>query len=77
MTVHVCSLGLPRCVTSFFLDICCVDQQDGKAGIIPGLTYYLSAWYPKAALGRGIGILYAGATLANAFRLYARISMTL
>nr|VWP01916.1 Dense granular protein GRA10 [Ganoderma boninense] len=38
-----------------------------KAGILPGLTYYLSAWYPKVALGRRIGILYAGSTLANAF----------
>ncbi|KAM5543430.1 hypothetical protein V8D89_002681 [Ganoderma adspersum] len=38
-----------------------------EAGILPGLTYYLSAWYPKAVLGRRIGILYAGSTLANAF----------
>ncbi|PIL23086.1 MFS general substrate transporter [Ganoderma sinense ZZ0214-1] len=38
-----------------------------EAGILPGLTYYLSAWYPKASLAKRIGILYAGSTLASAF----------
>ncbi|PIL23087.1 MFS general substrate transporter [Ganoderma sinense ZZ0214-1] len=43
------------------------EFHDDKAGVLPVLTYYLSAWYPKASLGKRIGILYAGATLANAF----------
>ncbi|KAI1794360.1 MFS general substrate transporter, partial [Ganoderma leucocontextum] len=38
-----------------------------ESGILPGLTYYLSAWYPKSALAKRIGILYAGSTLAAAF----------
>ncbi|KAM5543433.1 hypothetical protein V8D89_002684 [Ganoderma adspersum] len=38
-----------------------------EAGILPGLTYYLSAWYPKTSLAKRIGILYAGSTLASAF----------
>ena len=60
-------MGRLRCVASAFLDISCADHHDEEAGILPSLTYYLSAWYPKAALGRRIGILYAGPTLANAF----------
>ncbi len=68
MTAHVYYLGRLRCVTTAVLfDIRCAYCHDGKAGILPGLTYYLSAWYPKAVLGRRIGILYAGSTLANAF----------
>ena len=42
-------------------------RHDEKAGILPGLTYYLSAWYPKVSLAKRIGVLYAGATLASAF----------
>lgn len=69
LTVRGYSLGRPRCVAVSLLDTCCAHRHNGnlKAGILPGLTYYLSAWYPKTALARRIGILYAGSTLANAF----------
>nr|VWP01939.1 PKS_ER domain-containing protein [Ganoderma boninense] len=38
-----------------------------EAGLLPGLTYYLSAWYPKSAQAKRIGIMYSGVSLAGAF----------
>ncbi|PIL23217.1 MFS general substrate transporter [Ganoderma sinense ZZ0214-1] len=38
-----------------------------EAGLLPGLTYYLSAWYPKSALAKRIGVMYSGVSLAGAF----------
>ncbi|PIL23220.1 MFS general substrate transporter [Ganoderma sinense ZZ0214-1] len=42
----------------------CYSEQ---AGILPGLTYYISAWYPKSAQAKRIGIMYSGVSLAGAF----------
>lgn len=60
-------MGQLKCVAINFPGICHAHRRNEKAGILPGLTYYLSAWYPKTALAKRIGILYAGSTLANAF----------
>ncbi|KAI1794369.1 MFS general substrate transporter [Ganoderma leucocontextum] len=38
-----------------------------ESGLLPGLTYYLCAWYPKSAQAKRIGAMYSGVSLAGAF----------
>ncbi|KAM5543419.1 hypothetical protein V8D89_002670 [Ganoderma adspersum] len=38
-----------------------------ESGLLPGLTYYLCAWYPKFAQAKRIGFMYSGVSLAGAF----------
>ena len=35
--------------------------------MLPGLTYYICAWYPKFAQAKRIGFMYSGVALAGAF----------
>ncbi|PIL29687.1 MFS general substrate transporter [Ganoderma sinense ZZ0214-1] len=37
------------------------------SGLLPGVTYYLSAWYPKFAQAKRIGLMYSGVSLAGGF----------
>ncbi|PIL23215.1 MFS general substrate transporter [Ganoderma sinense ZZ0214-1] len=37
------------------------------SGLLPGLTYYLCAWYPKFAQAKRIGFMFSGVSLAGAF----------
>ncbi|KAM5541333.1 hypothetical protein V8D89_004887, partial [Ganoderma adspersum] len=37
------------------------------SGLLPGLTYYLCAWYPKFAQAKRIGFMLSGVSLAGAF----------
>lgn len=67
-TARVYFLERSRCVIAALPDICRAHHCDGeKAGMLPGITYYLSMWYPKTALARRIGVVYSSSTLANAF----------
>ncbi|KAM5543421.1 hypothetical protein V8D89_002672 [Ganoderma adspersum] len=38
-----------------------------ESGLLPGLTYYLCAWYPKFAQAKRIGFMFSGVALAGAF----------
>ncbi|PIL29690.1 MFS general substrate transporter [Ganoderma sinense ZZ0214-1] len=38
-----------------------------ESGLLPGLTYYLSAWYPKFAQAKRIGLMYSGVSIAGGF----------
>ena len=38
-----------------------------EAGFFPGVIYYLTLWYPKAARARSVGLFYYGAPLALTF----------
>ena len=38
-----------------------------QSGMLPGLTYYICAWYPKFAQAKRIGFMYSGVALAGAF----------
>nr|VWO95915.1 Transcriptional repressor rco-1 [Ganoderma boninense] len=37
------------------------------SGLLPGLTYYLCAWYPKFAQAKRIGLMYSGVSIAGGF----------
>ncbi|KAF8125942.1 MFS general substrate transporter [Boletus edulis] len=38
-----------------------------EAGLAPGMTYYISLWYPRADRGKRMAIFIAAATVAGAF----------
>ncbi|KAI9460320.1 MFS general substrate transporter [Boletus coccyginus] len=38
-----------------------------ESGLFPGVTYYISLWYPRAELAKRIAIFTSAATLAGAF----------
>ncbi|KAI0033011.1 MFS general substrate transporter [Vararia minispora EC-137] len=38
-----------------------------EAGLFPGVTYYLSLWYPRSMLQLRVGIFFGAASLAGAF----------
>ncbi|KAI9460333.1 MFS general substrate transporter [Boletus coccyginus] len=38
-----------------------------ESGLFPGVTYYISLWYPRAELAKRIAIFSSAATLAGAF----------
>ncbi|KAI0739493.1 MFS general substrate transporter [Daedaleopsis nitida] len=38
-----------------------------KAGLFPGVTFYLCTWYPRAAQAQRVGIFLSAATVAGAF----------
>ena len=38
-----------------------------EGGLLPGLTYYLSLWYPRQMQAKRIGIFATAAALAGAF----------
>ena len=38
-----------------------------EAGLFPGVTYYISLWYPRAERARRIAIFFSAATVAGAF----------
>lgn len=38
-----------------------------EAGLFPGVTYYISLWYPRAARGKRIAIFFSAVTVAGAF----------
>ncbi|PIL29683.1 MFS general substrate transporter [Ganoderma sinense ZZ0214-1] len=37
------------------------------SGLLPGVTYYLCAWYPKFAQAKRIGLMYSGVSIAGGF----------
>ncbi|KAL7409434.1 transporter [Mrakia frigida] len=45
-----------RCLLGFF-----------ECGLFPGLSFYLSSWYPRKELGLRIALFFSAATLAGAF----------
>jgi MFS family permease len=38
-----------------------------EGGLLPGLTYYLSLWYPRQMQSKRIGFFVAAAAVAGAF----------
>ena len=38
-----------------------------KAGLFPGVTFYLCMWYPRTAQAQRMGIFLSAATAAGAF----------
>ncbi|KAF7799178.1 hypothetical protein EIP86_010409, partial [Pleurotus ostreatoroseus] len=38
-----------------------------EAGLFPGVTWYLSMWYPRHMLQYRVGVFWGGATIAGAF----------
>ena len=44
-----------------------LDARHEQSGLLPGLTYYLCAWYPKFAQAKRIGFMFSGVALAGAF----------
>ena len=38
-----------------------------EAGLFPGVTYYISLWYPRADRAMRIAIFFSAATVAGAF----------
>ncbi|KAF8843025.1 MFS general substrate transporter [Paxillus ammoniavirescens] len=38
-----------------------------EAGLFPGVTYYISLWYPRAERSKRIAIFFSAATVAGAF----------
>ena len=38
-----------------------------EGGLLPGLTYYLSLWYPRQMQSKRIGLFAAAAAVAGAF----------
>jgi MFS family permease len=38
-----------------------------EGGLLPGLTYYLSLWYPRQMQSKRIGVFIAAAAVAGAF----------
>ena len=38
-----------------------------QSGLLPGLTYYLCAWYPRFAQAKRIGFMLSGVSFAGAF----------
>ena len=38
-----------------------------EAGLFPGVTYYISLWYPRADRATRIAIFFSAATVAGAF----------
>ncbi|KAG9313543.1 major facilitator superfamily domain-containing protein [Chiua virens] len=38
-----------------------------ESGLFPGVTYYLSLWYPRAERGKRLAIFFSAATAAGAF----------
>ena len=38
-----------------------------EGGLFPGLTYYVSLWYPRQMQAKRIGFLSASAAMAGAF----------
>jgi MFS family permease len=38
-----------------------------EAGLFPGVTYYISLWYPRSQQSKRIAIFFSAATIAGAF----------
>ncbi|KZP18813.1 MFS general substrate transporter [Athelia psychrophila] len=38
-----------------------------EAGLVPGVTYYISLWYPRAEQAKRVAIFFSAATVAGAF----------
>ena len=58
--IHLSCHSYPLCSARFFLGV-------AEGGLLPGLTYYLSLWYPRQMQAKRIGIFATAAALAGAF----------
>lgn len=38
-----------------------------EGGLFPGVTYYLTTWYPRSKIALRIAIFFSAATIAGAF----------
>ena len=57
---HSPILSLIPSSARFFLGV-------AEGGLLPGLTYYLSLWYPRQMQSKRIGFFVAAAAVAGAF----------
>jgi len=59
---HISKFDRLTCVDSarFFLGI-------AEGGLFPGVTFYLSMWYPRRMQAQRVSIFFSAATIAGAF----------
>jgi MFS family permease len=38
-----------------------------EGGLFPGVTYYISQWYPRQMQAKRVGIFFSAATVSGAF----------
>lgn len=60
-------LGLTEVCCPVYLRIHAVLKNAHQAGLFPGVTFYLSVWYPRAAQAQRMGLFLAAGTGAGAF----------
>ncbi|EGO25330.1 hypothetical protein SERLADRAFT_368727 [Serpula lacrymans var. lacrymans S7.9] len=49
------------------LIVCRIFLGLTEAGLFPGVTYYISLWYPRAEQAKRVAIFFSAATIAGAF----------
>ena len=57
---HLSDFSLILSSARFFLGV-------AEGGLLPGLTYYLSLWYPRQMQSKRIGVFITAAAVAGAF----------
>ena len=55
-----CIITLILCSSRVFLGL-------AEGGLFPGVTYYISLWYPRQMQAKRVAIFFSAATVAGAF----------